>query len=93
MDKKAKCSRIAFRITDLSPLDFFLWGHLKFTKLIKTKDQIILQISFETLRNVRQRFKQNLWSFIEVGGPHFEHLVIKQLIIFLNDEELDPLTI
>lgn len=73
------------RSPDLSPLDFFLWGHLK-SKIYATecdsleelRQRIIdecRRITPEMLENVRQKFEQNLYNCMEVGGAHFEHLL------------------
>lgn len=73
------------RSPDLTPLDFFLWGHLK-TKIYATEPpsledlrlRIINEcrlITPEMLQNVRQRFEQNLYHCMEAGGAHFEHLL------------------
>ncbi|CAH2010232.1 unnamed protein product [Acanthoscelides obtectus] len=57
------------RSPDLSPLDFFMWGHLK-SKIYATQPTSLedlrrivnecLQITPQILQNVRQRFEQNL---------------------------------
>lgn len=73
------------RSPDLTPLDFFLWGHLK-SKIYATqpasleilRQRIIhecRQITPEMLQNVRERFEQNLYYCMEVEGQHFEHLL------------------
>jgi hypothetical protein len=73
------------RSPDLSPLDFFLWGYLK-SKIYKTqpasledlRQRIVdecRRITPEMLRNVRERFEQNLYSCMEAGGHQFEHLI------------------
>lgn len=73
------------RSPDLSPLDFFLWGHLK-SKIYNPRPQSLddlrqriinecQQVSPEILHNVRNRFEQNLYYCMEVGGQHFEHLI------------------
>lgn len=73
------------RSPDLSPLDYFLWGHLK-SKIYATqpgnlemlRQRIITecrQITPEILQNVRQRFENNLYSCMAVNGEHFEHLL------------------
>ncbi|KYQ59324.1 hypothetical protein ALC60_01634, partial [Trachymyrmex zeteki] len=73
------------RSPDLSPLDFFLWGHLKSkiyatqpTSLEGLRQRIINeshQIIPQMLQNVRQRFEQNLYYCMEVDGQHFEQLL------------------
>lgn len=73
------------RSPDLSPLDYFLWGHLK-TKIYATqpdsledlRQRIINEcrlVTPEMLQNVRQRFEQNLYNCMDAGGQHFEHLL------------------
>lgn len=73
------------RSPDLSPLDFFLWGHLK-SKVYTTEPESLEelrrriveechQITPQILQNVRQRFEQNLYFCMEVGGAQFEHLL------------------
>lgn len=73
------------RSPDLSPLDFFLWGHIK-SKVYATecgsleelRQRITLVcrgITPEMLGNVRQKFEQNLYNCMEVGGAQFEHLL------------------
>lgn len=69
------------RSSDLSPLDFFLWGHLKSkiyatqpTSLEDLRQRIVnecLQITPQILQNVRQRFEQNLYYCMESHGGHF----------------------
>lgn len=73
------------RSPDLSPLDFFLWGHLKSkiyatqpTSLEDLRQRIVnecLQITPQILQNVRQRFEQNLYYCMESDGGHFQHLL------------------
>ncbi|XP_067130452.1 uncharacterized protein [Centruroides vittatus] len=73
------------RSPDLSPLDFFLWGHLK-SKIYATEPRSLeelrqriidecCQITPETFRSVRNRFEQNLYYCMEVSGAQFEHLL------------------
>lgn len=73
------------RSPDLSPLDFFLWGHLK-NKCFATKPESIedlrqritaqcRSITPDMLQNVRNRFEQNLYYCMEARGSHFEHLL------------------
>jgi hypothetical protein len=76
---------MAPRSPDLSPLDFFLWGHLKSkiyatqpTSLEDLRQRIVnecLQITPQILQNVRQRFEQNLYYCMESDGGHFQHLL------------------
>ncbi|CAH1966184.1 unnamed protein product [Acanthoscelides obtectus] len=64
------------RSPDLSPLDFFMWGHLKSkiyatqpTSLEDLRQRIVnecLQITPQILQNVRQRFEQNLYYCMEI---------------------------
>lgn len=73
------------RSPDLTPLDFFLWGHLKSkvymtqpTSLEDLQQRIVnecRQITPQMLQNVRERFEQNLYYCMEVGGEHFQHLI------------------
>jgi len=73
------------RSPDLSPLDYFLWGHLK-SKVFSTKPNSIQdlqerittecrKITADILENVRNRFEQNLYYCMEVNGHHFQHLL------------------
>lgn len=73
------------RSPDLSPLDYFLWGHLK-TKIYATKVESLEdlrnrivnechQITPNILNNVRRHFEQRLYYCMEVNGEHFEHLL------------------
>lgn len=73
------------RSPDLSPLDFFLWGHLK-SKIYSTQPDSIedlrrrivnecRQITPEMLQNVRHRFEQNLFHCMEANGEQFEYLI------------------
>lgn len=73
------------RSPDLTPLDFFVWGYLK-SKIYATQPESLddlrnriinecRQITPEMLRNVRERFEQNLFYCMEVNGGHFQHLI------------------
>lgn len=73
------------RSPDLTPLDFFLWGHLR-SVIYKTqpasieelKDRISREcrnISRETFRNVRKEFENRLYYCLNNNGNHFEHLL------------------
>ena len=73
------------RLPDLSPLDFFLWGHLK-SKTYATEPGFLeelrrhiveecRQITPQIFQNVRERFEQNLYLCMEVSGAQFEHLL------------------
>ena len=73
------------RSPDLSPLDFFLWGHIKsivYSTPPETLDvlrariiDVCREVTPQMLRNVRQRFEENLYHCMEVGGQQFEHLL------------------
>lgn len=73
------------RSPDLSPLDFFLWGHLKSkiyatqpTSLQDLRERITNEchlITPDMLQNVRNRFEDNLYHCMEVGGQQFQHLL------------------
>mgnify|MGYP001047299604 CR=1 FL=1 len=77
--------RWAPRSPDLTPLDFFLWGHVKniiykspVKNLIELKTRInneIKSISKETLCNVFLNIKKRMQLCIESDGDHFEHLL------------------
>lgn len=73
------------RSPDLTPLDFFLWGHLK-SVVFKTQPDSIEQlqqrivqecraISPETLENVRKQFEYRLYLCLEKNGTHFEQFI------------------
>ena len=73
------------RSPDLTPLDFFLWGHLK-SVVYKTKPDSLQQlqdrifqecraISRETFVNVREEFENRLYYCLQNNGNHFEHLI------------------
>lgn len=73
------------RSPDLTPLDFFLWGHLK-SKIYATQPESLEElrrriveecrlITPQILQNVRARFEQNLYYCMEAGGHQFEHLL------------------
>lgn len=74
------------RSPDLSPNDFFLWGHLKsviytaerFPDLQSLKDAITgacFNITPEMLSNVRRHFYERLSHCLIVNGETFEHLI------------------
>ena len=73
------------RSPDLTPLDFFLWGHLKsvvyqnrprnIDELKEAITQEIRNISRETLLQVRRSFSERIEKCLEVNGGHFEHLL------------------
>lgn len=73
------------RSPDLSPLDFFLWGHLK-SKVYETppadlaelRQRIIeecAKITPEMLANVRSGFEMRLYHCQAAMGHQFEHLI------------------
>lgn len=69
---------------DLTPCDFFLWGHLKnnvYKQRPSTIEELkaaislcINSIDVSTLRNVADGFTARVRKIIEVQGSHFEHL-------------------
>jgi hypothetical protein len=73
------------RSPDLTPLDFFLWGHLKSVvnepppeNLAVLRTRILNEcqkITPQQLRNVRRSFEARLYYCQEVGGSQFEHLI------------------
>lgn len=73
------------RSPDLTPLDFFLWGHLKSQIYVSKPENVeelkerirqeIRQISPEVLENVRNEFYYRLGLCQQVNGAHFEHLI------------------
>ena len=77
--------RWAPRSPDLTPLDFFLWGHLKniiyktpiqdLTELRRRINNEIKSISTETLNNVFLNIVKRMHLCIESDGDHFEHLL------------------
>lgn len=73
------------RSPDLSPNDFFLWGHLK-SVIYKTAPEniqvlknrittVCRAITPETFQKVRQEFEARLYYCLEKNGEHFEHLI------------------
>lgn len=74
------------RSPDLTPMDFFLWGHLKdevYSESFETRDQLI-QKNFRAVQNVRIKMngidlakecKRRLEACISVNGYHFEQLL------------------
>lgn len=73
------------RSPDLTPLDFFLWGHLK-TKVYESKpldlndlrNRIVGESRFipaEVFSNVIQEFRDRLGYCLANNGAHFEHLL------------------
>ncbi|CAF1581905.1 unnamed protein product [Rotaria sp. Silwood1] len=77
--------RWAPRSPDLTPLDFYLWGHLKnnvYQSPIKDLDELktrihneIKSISKTTLSNVFSNIIKRMELCISVDGDHFEHLL------------------
>ncbi|KAK2702960.1 hypothetical protein QYM36_018485 [Artemia franciscana] len=73
------------RSPDLSPLDYFLWGHLKSVvyqnrprTLDDLKDAILTEcqkITTETLIRVRDSFIKIIDTCIQAEGEQFEHLL------------------
>lgn len=73
------------RSPDLTPLDFFLWGHLKSKVYIQKPNNIadlqerireeINKITPEMLGNVRDETYHRLGCCQQVNGAHFEHLL------------------
>lgn len=73
------------RSPDLTPLDFFLWGHLKSviyktqpTDLADLRQRIVHQCSLitpETLQKAREEFENRLYYCLQQNGGHFEHLI------------------
>lgn len=73
------------RSPDLTPLDFFLWGHLK-SVVYKTKPQNLedlkarisaacREIQVEVFRNVREEYENRLYYCLQNNGQHFENLL------------------
>ena len=73
------------RSPDLTPLDFFLWGHLK-SVIYKTqplnledlKNRIrreCAEIPRNTFRKVRSEFSNRLYHCLATNGQHFEQLL------------------
>ncbi|KYN06954.1 hypothetical protein ALC62_02077, partial [Cyphomyrmex costatus] len=68
------------RSPDLTPLDFFLWGHLKFV-VYKTLPENIndlrqrIAIPANTFQYVHSEFQNRLYYCLANNGEHFEHLL------------------
>jgi hypothetical protein len=74
------------RSPDLTPLDFFLWGHLKYLVYktpVNTRNDLLNRIltSADAIRNeqqmlarVQRRCLDNFRKCIEVQGAHIEHI-------------------
>ena len=77
--------RWAPRSPDLTPLDFFLWGHVKsniyktsvknLTELKRRINYEIKSIFKETLSDVFSNIVKRMDLCISVDGNHFEHLL------------------
>lgn len=75
------------RSPDLTPLDFFLWGHMKalvYKKKSQSKEELLhrIQDAAEQIKNERAMLKrvttsvlQRATKCIECQGSHFEHLL------------------
>ena len=73
------------RPSDLTPLDFFLWGHLKnvvylspWEDLAELKSRIqdeIKSISQKTLYDVFSNISKRMNLCVSVDGGHFQHLL------------------
>jgi hypothetical protein len=73
--------------SDLNPLDFYLWGHLKSFVCLSPVDDVKtirnrIVASFQTLRNIpgiwdrlRVAMRHQAESYIQAGGAHMEHLL------------------
>ena len=80
--------RWALRSPDLTPLDFFLWDHLKniiYQTPIKNLNELkmriqneVKSISKDTLCNVFENISKRMELCIEMEGNHFENL-LKQI--------------
>ena len=75
------------RSPDLTPLDFYLWGHLKdvvYNSKVNSREELIQKIqgaalaikeNQESLRKATQSVLVRARKCIEVDGGHFEHLL------------------
>lgn len=73
------------RSPDLTPLDFFLWGHLKemiYSSPPASPEDVMAKIIVAVedidgamLRRVRENVICRAQACIEAGGAHFEHLL------------------
>ena len=73
------------RSPDYSPLDYFLWGHLKSVVYVERPRNIeqlmekirleFKKITVDMLRNVANSFVKRIEKSFEVGGEQFEHLL------------------
>lgn len=73
------------RSPDLTPLDFFLFGHLK-NKIYRNRlhniqelqaaiEHEINNINVETLHNIFENLKRRVQTCLDNNGQHFEHLL------------------
>jgi hypothetical protein len=67
------------RPSNLTPMDFFLWGYLKnlvnlLCSLPDLRDKIEQNILPETSENIKNPWVQKLQLCITNNGGHFEHL-------------------
>ena len=83
MDWASWTNFFAPRLPDLSPLDFFLWGHVK-TLVYSTKPQsiddlqvritrVIRDITASHLQNVFSEFQNRITACIHNDGGHIEN--------------------
>lgn len=73
------------RSPDLTPMDFYLWGHLKsivYQQNIRNVDHLkrritlaCQQITGETLSRVRQNWLERLSLCVDMEGRHVEHIL------------------
>ena len=73
------------RSPDLTPLDFFLWGHIKNTVYRTAPDNVeelrqrilaaAATITPEMLGNVQRSIRRRLERCVAMGGQNFEHLL------------------
>ena len=74
------------RSPDLTPLDYFLWGHVYKELVYKENPQTIIELKTlitnaiknipqETLSRVFQKMKKRAEACISVNRQHFEHLL------------------
>jgi len=73
------------RSPDLTPCDYFLWGHVKDkvyserpNNIAELKDKIreaVTSIDEDTLRKVFENMKNRLAFVVRQKGAHFEHLL------------------
>ncbi|EZA51190.1 hypothetical protein X777_10260, partial [Ooceraea biroi] len=73
------------RSPDLTPLDFFLWGHLKnfiYREPVRNREELhhriveaVASISPEMIRNAQQSLLRRARICIDANGAQFEHLL------------------